>query len=460
MRVPSKLLCLLLALAISGCAGTLQSLAAHTSDRARQARLLAVAWVQEEYSHGYGGYNDVRRDVMTYSIDESVLTEVVSDSPANLAEWRALIDEGYATEEDVHDAIAFLEKLTPGRSAWRLHRESGENDGTQAIAVGIVIVVAATVFIVASGGKIPGMSDSSDSKSKSRNYTPARPSSGSGGSASSRFSGGSSGAAGGRGAGGGNGSSGGRTAGGGGGGGGRSGGAGGRSSGGGGSGGGGSGGGGGGGGGGGRGGTGVGGAVVVADQADPEKAAREKREAEQEQAKRDAAAAEETRRSNLVTCLSTPPTRYDSNLLPVEGGFGSNYSSILGFVDECKNVKEKAKCRVEAVTRWETSIRTTIKEIGARMDKLSDLRPSSYGLSPEVKSAQPTCSYNAETIRQLKFWCGNLEEDCRREVAAADRESACADKWNAWQLTANNELGYEHLKTEHDAECNRKFGKK
>jgi hypothetical protein len=154
-----------LAAALMGCAGPLASQAANSEDPSDKVRLTALAWVETEYPHSIRGYAALRRDLLRQGIDEGALSAVLSDNADNLAAWQALVDSGAATSDQVKDAIELVSKMEAERHRWRLHPDSGANDGDQALVIGTVVLVAVTIGGAAAVMYMNGSSPSSSSPS-------------------------------------------------------------------------------------------------------------------------------------------------------------------------------------------------------------------------------------------------------------------------------------------------------
>ncbi len=72
-------------------------------------------------------------------------------TPRTSTRGEGFVAAGIATDEQVHAAITHLDRLTPTRPHWRLHPEPGENDKTQLMMAGVVIVAVVIALYVMSG---------------------------------------------------------------------------------------------------------------------------------------------------------------------------------------------------------------------------------------------------------------------------------------------------------------------
>lgn len=118
-----------------------------TTQPTERARLALLAWILLEYPMTHRGYNTLRRGLMRAGVAEPELRALVQQDEDNLGRWAQAATLGGATSDQVRAAISFAARLRVSRPAWRRHADSGVNDAQQAKVVGFSIGAAVLVFV-------------------------------------------------------------------------------------------------------------------------------------------------------------------------------------------------------------------------------------------------------------------------------------------------------------------------
>ena len=97
-------------------------------------------------------------------------------------------------------------------------------------------------------------------------------------------------------------------------------------------------------------------------------------------------------------------------------------------------------------------------DIQGLASKVEDVQKRALLLPAEVSAGMPTCSANPEDVRQLDFWCANLQADCLTHTDDAVPELDCARQIDQFLYTAEPQARRLATNREYENQCHLQYG--